>query len=397
MKQERIAAVKGNQIFAGGRWLTAIGNKTMRPGDIVWTDGRCVYGNQSDGCTVPVIVSDDGGIPIFQQNGQHDLYQGSKLVKGILGTPHRLMANRGNQVVFNDDLVCLDISIGSDGKTYILKKGSYEQSDPDDGLPPIEDYSGHAGVSCNGQMVMALDMKDYMEPGQDYALHEIGKLDTPLPYGPKTPGYGERTVIQTSRCELSAGWYESASAYCFFILVTVHVLYMEGLNWHNGDGSPGWEEADIAYWIDLDCELKLMQTPAGLTILQGRYYRDKDYTRPEHYSEFVVETRIPLPDGYSITMMRKNKDQQEYGPDDADTYEFILCKVTGQSICSLPQYYPGKSVAACKLSGSSWLVGMDRQLYRSHKGQMQPIGGYGLGNCRLRPMRNNRNWMKGDS
>ena len=36
MQQARIARVQGNQIFAGGRWLTAIGNKTMRPGDIVW-------------------------------------------------------------------------------------------------------------------------------------------------------------------------------------------------------------------------------------------------------------------------------------------------------------------------------------------------------------------------
>ena len=396
MKQERIAAVKGSQVFAGGRWLTAIGNKTMRPGDIVWTDGRCVYGNQSEGNSAPVIVSDGGGIPVFCQNGRHQLYSGSKLVNGILGTPHRLMVNRGRRVAFNDDSGCLDISIGSDGNTYILQYGNYEQYDLDDGKTPGEEYEGQAGVSCNGQLIMPLDMKDYVGPGQAYALREIGKLDTPLPYGPETPGYGEHTIIHTTRCELLGGWYESASAYCLFVDTYVSLIYMEGLNWRNGDGSPGWEEADIGYWIDLDCYLELMQTPNGQTTLRGHYYQGHDYTKPKHYSDFVVETSIPLPDGYSITMMRKNKEEQEHDSADVESYAYTLYAATGQRVCSLSQYYPGKFVAACKLQGLSWLVGIGKELYRISKGQLQPIGVYGLGNCRLRPMRNNRNWMKGD-
>lgn len=396
MQQARIARVQGNQIFAGGRWLTAIGNKTMRPGDIVWIDGRCAYGNQSEGNIAPVIVPDGGGIPVFWQNGHHQLYSSSKLVNGILGTPHHRMVNRGGRVVFNDDLDCLDISIGPDRKTYILQNGSYEQTDPDDGKIPGETYEGQAGVSCDGQVIMPLDMKDYMEAGQSYALDQIGKLDTPLPYGPETPGYGERTIISMTRCELNGGWFESAKNYCLFISDYVIIHYMEGLNWHDGGGGPGWEEADVGYCIDLDCYLDLMQTPAGLTILKGNYYRDQD-TSPTHYSDVVVETNIPLPDGYSITMTRRNKGQQEHDSVDAEGYAYTLYAANGQGICSLPQYYPGKFVAACKLPGQSWLVRIGKELYRCGKGQMQPIGGYGLGNCRLRPMRNNRNWMKGDS
>ena len=396
MKQERISRIQGSQVFAGGRWLTAIGNKTMRPGDIVWTDGRCVYGNQSEGNIAPVILSDVSSIPVFWQNGRHQLYSSSKLVNGILGTPHRLMVNRGSRVVFSDDPDCLDISIGSDGKTYILQNGSYEQDDLEDEKIPGETYEGQAGVSCAGQVILPLDMKNYMEPGQSYALDEIGKLDTPLPYGPETPGYGERTLISMTQCKLTGGWFESANNYCLFISDYVIIHYMEGLNWHDGGGGPGWEEADIGYCIDSDCYLDLMQTPAGLTILKGNYYQDQD-TSPTHYSDVVAETSIPLPDGYSITMTRRNKGQQEHDSADAESYAYTLCAASGQGICSLPQYSPGKFVVACKLPGQSWLVRIGKELYRCRKGQLQPIGGYGLGNCRLRPMRNNRNWMKGDS
>lgn len=374
MKQERIAAVKGNQIFAGGRWLTAIGNKTMRPSDIVWTDGCCVYGDQSEGGSAPVIVS-EGCIPIFWQNGQHQLYQRHKLRDGILGTPHHRMVNRGSHVTFSDDPACLDVSIGRDGKTYLVKSGSYEL--------PSEVYEGQAGVSGDGKMVMSLDLKDYIEAGQAYALREIGKLDTPLPYGPETLGYGEHTVIHTSRCELSSGWYESASSYCLFIDAFASVTYMEGLNWHNGDGSPGWEEADIAYWIDLDGTLQLMVTPGGRAILRGSYYLDKDYHGLVHDSNLAATVSIPLPDGYSITMTRREQD-----------YVYALRSTTGQEICGLPQYSLGMSVSACKLPGQSWLVGMGRTLYRSRKGTLEQVGGYDLGNCRLRPTRNRR--MKGD-
>lgn len=124
----------------------------MRPSDIVWTDGCCVYGDQSEGGSAPVIVSEEGCIPIFWQNGQHQLYQRHKLRDGILGTPHHRMVNRGSHVTFSDDPACLDVSIGRDGKTYLVKSGSYEL--------PSEVYEGQAGVSGDGKMVMSsLDFK----------------------------------------------------------------------------------------------------------------------------------------------------------------------------------------------------------------------------------------------
>lgn len=40
-------AVSGIRVKADGKWLTCIGNKPVRVGDRVWTDGRCVYGNHN--------------------------------------------------------------------------------------------------------------------------------------------------------------------------------------------------------------------------------------------------------------------------------------------------------------------------------------------------------------
>ena len=58
MHQERVTAVSGGNVLAGGRWLRAIGNQTIEAGDLIWTDGRCVYGNLAEGGeTAPVAVS----------------------------------------------------------------------------------------------------------------------------------------------------------------------------------------------------------------------------------------------------------------------------------------------------------------------------------------------------
>ena len=57
MRQVRVAAVNGRKVQADGKWLTAIGNRTVSVGDLVWTDGKCVYGHHSTSGGIPVIMS----------------------------------------------------------------------------------------------------------------------------------------------------------------------------------------------------------------------------------------------------------------------------------------------------------------------------------------------------
>ena len=45
MYRVRAEAISGKNVYAGGKWLRCIGNKNVHVGELVWTDGRCVYGN----------------------------------------------------------------------------------------------------------------------------------------------------------------------------------------------------------------------------------------------------------------------------------------------------------------------------------------------------------------
>ena len=60
-------AVSGLKVFANGKWLTCIGNKPVRVGDRIWTDGRCVYGFLKEAQSPMVIVPpqrEDWAVPI---------------------------------------------------------------------------------------------------------------------------------------------------------------------------------------------------------------------------------------------------------------------------------------------------------------------------------------------
>ena len=65
MYRARVQAVSGNRVFAGGKWLTCIGNKNVKAGDFIWTDGRCVYGNFQEAQT-PIVITpkEDWIIPV---------------------------------------------------------------------------------------------------------------------------------------------------------------------------------------------------------------------------------------------------------------------------------------------------------------------------------------------
>lgn len=58
-----VKQVDGIRVFAGGKWLICIGNKPVSVGEYVWTDGKCVYGNERIGY-MPYVYISIPGIPI---------------------------------------------------------------------------------------------------------------------------------------------------------------------------------------------------------------------------------------------------------------------------------------------------------------------------------------------
>ena len=70
LRRERAEAVNGLTVEAGGKRLICIGNKPIRAGDYVWTDGRCVYGfeRSSQMPFVPTVADKDEQIIPFVEN-----------------------------------------------------------------------------------------------------------------------------------------------------------------------------------------------------------------------------------------------------------------------------------------------------------------------------------------
>ena len=57
MYRAMVEAVSGLKVRAGGKWMTCIGNRTVKAGDMIWTDGRCVYGHDREAQTPLVIAN----------------------------------------------------------------------------------------------------------------------------------------------------------------------------------------------------------------------------------------------------------------------------------------------------------------------------------------------------
>ena len=101
MRQVRVTNVNGRKVQAGGKWLTTIGNRVVTVGDLVWTDGRCVYGHSPISGGVPTIIdSKPEEIPLLI--GKYSASEGNQYVsystkKGIkifgVGETHDGMIN----------------------------------------------------------------------------------------------------------------------------------------------------------------------------------------------------------------------------------------------------------------------------------------------------------------
>lgn len=113
MYRAKVEAISGTKVYAGGKWLRCIGNKSVRVGEMVWTDGRCVYGHNQIS-QQPLIVTapaeDDEGIPIIVVSQEytypsHEKYKFYIFAKGKLKFIKTLLEKGGFgifQMMIND-------------------------------------------------------------------------------------------------------------------------------------------------------------------------------------------------------------------------------------------------------------------------------------------------------
>ena len=161
MHKAKVSDVNDNRVLANGKWLRCIGNKIVLPGDWVWTDGKCVYGNVSEGggCYVP--SQSFSGIPIlrswWQDGGNHPYYD--FFAKGRMdtfgqGVDHAHLVNRGNRLSFIEDYV-LDADMDGEGNVYTLGRG-WANRDGNDFY-----MFGDPCVRLNGDAISSYDLTTY--------------------------------------------------------------------------------------------------------------------------------------------------------------------------------------------------------------------------------------------
>ena len=127
MKQVRVTDINGRKVQAAGKWLTAIGNRAVAVNDLVWTDGKCVYGHIADaGGDSNVPASNAGMVPILSNGNQYAVV-GKKGYSPIgTGESHDAMTHSKSRYGFVSGEDVLDADIDGAGNIITLCSGKYE-------------------------------------------------------------------------------------------------------------------------------------------------------------------------------------------------------------------------------------------------------------------------------
>lgn len=423
MHRERAVAVNGSRVLAGGRWLRAIGNQSIEAGNLIWTDGRCVYGNSAEGGeTAPAAAGRERQIPIFLDDGTHCLYRGNKLRTGAKGDTHYLMANRGGEAVFSNNYDALDVSLNAAGEVMELLGEAYRRENGTVGYS-FHDYGGSIGskfgIYFDNGIHERYGIRDWYAAPEDIAhlplLQEGARLAgaaalRQLAKDAPSGSPEEKTVLQLEQCEIIGGWQESEQDYCLFLRGIGRTIYMSG-NHLSCSGAPGycWAADEKTFdFLSVVYELEMAVTPSGISILRGKYTSgrvisitgisvEEDDVK-KGFIDVIDSIDLPLPDGFRLAMQWREKKQKESSSRDPNAYRYTLRTPGNEEICELDGYEPGDRLLACKTRPGMWLVSHKGELYRCGKGGKKNIEfGSTCRNARLRPMRNIRKWMKGET
>jgi len=187
MHRARVKAVSENKVLADGAWLTCIGNRTVYPGEWIWTDGRCVYGHEAEGGSSYVPTNVLSGIPLLQVKWKdernqmlHSYYAKGKLHQLGFSKEEVRMVNNGRHFALLPNRGILDAEMDENGNVYTLESAHII-------VFPIlgyEDYYGVGHVRCNGEIVATYDLArvfgspEINDPGDSYTCQvEAGRVD----------------------------------------------------------------------------------------------------------------------------------------------------------------------------------------------------------------------------
>ena len=315
-----MTATCGRVVQVNGKWVTCIGNKTVRTGDLVWTDGKCVYGNFIECGQPPKFpVSTLQGIPILSNkfkyindNNQEKYYTKNQYfyfdVKKRMLKKCKLQPDNFKNV--------LGI-VNNESKVYVLNKDVYiKQKKQDTGNEDTDDqdYILDAEVGSSGDVFVLKNC--YVDPptsylnstsnakikgGEIYRNEEVigNYAESIQACLPNAAG-----DVADKLFRVMAGFIDSEGHYYIYVYV-----YSYGGDYINE--TEGYIENDTA-----KCQYVIITDKGSQVIFQSSTERDFNYLdfdegedfnglyNVQFSSEFKIKSnalKIPMPDDWYFT------------------------------------------------------------------------------------------------
>lgn len=414
MYRAKVEAISGTKVYAGGKWLRCIGNKSVRVGEIVWTDGRCVYGHNQIS-QQPLIVTapaeDDEGIPIIVSNQSLRLwfeepdkglytYKNNKL-KFIrtIDDKNGMMINNKNHVYYTDTPT---VSLGENRYKRLLATNINEDGmrfdiatiyDVDSGY--IEYAENEILEICkNGKVIQSFDLSTLFI---DNFWSKIPALPTNVPF----------SMIVFTEYDVKNVFIEDENNWSFLFLCWGSKSF--GLDDYIGPYpssglDPNASTPDRMTWYSLN-QWQLFTANDCKTIYKKFQYQIAENPAEEDESYPDLEsTKFALQDGYYFTMRPVNDRDVDYGWFYQDFYDKkgrYIFTLMNHPVTFDPNYVLKKIQGGYLLGSQSDFLTDDPDddlgfppglyLYKNNK-WTQLIKGV-VTNQRLRAMTKTKNWQ----
>lgn len=176
MRQAQVTDISGRHVCVSGRWVTCIGNRTPSVGDLVWTDGRCVYGNEQEGGGSSVVAGGGSkGIPILIYHRAYLMEHEKSRRVGTLEDVEYMVHRKNHIAYFSWEDRIADADVDSQGNIYeVVGASGIEWFPKEPGVTDPQDFT--ITVKKNQDVLQRVDVSAYYEQAKQDCLVLRDKL-----------------------------------------------------------------------------------------------------------------------------------------------------------------------------------------------------------------------------
>lgn len=394
MYRAKAEAVSGTKVYAGGKWLTCCGNKIVRVGEYIWTDGRVVYGNHQEAqqpLVIPTPQKQDEGIPILIYDSQSKNYlfysftkRGLKQIDTNENFPFGFIINDSKQNVYfsSDDSV---ININVDDKGNIFKLIGYLD---------VEDSETLAVIKVNDSVIATFNSDDFFDRTESVAPFPVETF------------HADNYVIARGFCNVQWGFIENAENWAFIVDTQIGeiTLYDNGVYLPDYGSTKVYGTANFyrLYFVTPNKITPLFHSlRTSLPTLQGTYdgsilrYSSRNFTITE---EEIRNIQYPLGDDnyYRVTEIKG-------GSASWNSFNVTIYSKENKAICQFPcepimtylmfRNFHGKYLIGVNNSAIPYEENIQDGLYLCKNGELELLIDGSVRNWRLRPMKKIKNWQ----